>query len=92
MREGFFWSEVFDFDKNFQFLSKTTTSLQKNPSRTPFERSEKQCVVNHEYRTKYKGVINQRLITPLYFIFILLTQLQYFRCPFPCFSAQIPIF
>ena len=40
-------SEVIVFDKNFQFLSKTTTSLPKNPSRTPFERSEKQCVVSH---------------------------------------------
>ena len=39
--------EVVVFDKNFQFLSKTTTYLQKSPSRTPFERSEKQCVVNH---------------------------------------------
>ena len=32
-------------DKNFQFLSTTTTSLQKSPSRTPFARSEKQSVV-----------------------------------------------
>ena len=35
------------FDKNFQFLSKKTTSIQRIPSRTSFERSEKQCVVNY---------------------------------------------
>ena len=78
--------------KIFNFYQKTTTSLQKNPSRTPFERSEKQYVVSHAYRLKNKGIINQQLITPLFFLFILLTQLQYFRCPFPSFSAQIPIF
>ena len=33
------------FDKNFQFLSKKITSPQKSPSRTPFERSEKQCLM-----------------------------------------------
>ena len=39
--------EVIIFDKNFQFLSKITTSLQKIPSRTLFERSEKQGVERH---------------------------------------------
>ena len=31
--------------KIFNFYQKKTTSLRRNPSRTPFEHSEKQCVV-----------------------------------------------
>ena len=32
------------FDKNFQFLSKKQLRSKETLSRTPFERSEKQCV------------------------------------------------
>ena len=39
--------EVVFFDKNFQFLSKKNNFSPKKPFHTPFERSEKQCVVRH---------------------------------------------
>ena len=39
--------KLFFLIKIENFYQKKTTSLQSNPSRTPFERSEKQCVVSH---------------------------------------------
>ena len=45
--KDFFGVKFLLLRKNFNFYQKTTTSLQSSPSRTPFERSEKQCVVNH---------------------------------------------
>ena len=45
-QEKTYRTEVVFEDKNFQFLSKKTTSLRRSSSCTPFERSEKQCVVS----------------------------------------------
>ena len=48
MKKKIYRSGAVIFDKNWKFLSKITTPLQKSPFHTPFFFVEKkQCVVSH---------------------------------------------
>ena len=51
--------------KIFNFYQKKTTSLQRTSSRTPFERSEKQCVVRHASSMSFYSKNTSKTMCPM---------------------------